>query len=475
MTKPAYPTAPIPSDKMPPGIPYIVGNEAAERFSFYGMAGILSVFMTKYLLDDHGNLAPMSEQEATACYHWFTAAVYFFPVLGGILADAFWGKYRTIVTLSLVYCLGHVALAIDETRLGLFTGLILIAVGAGGIKSCVSAHVGDQFGPRNGRLIERVFGWFYFAINVGSGAATFLMPWLLDKYGPGLAFAVPGIFMALATLFFFMGRYKFAHIPAGGIGFVKEALSGEGLRVLGRLAIVYLFVAPFWALFNQIGSTWVFQASRMDRHWLNFEWLRTLEAKLCDAGFTFVEGWTGAEPLPAQIQTANPVLILILIPLFAYCVYPLINRVFRLTPLRKISLGLFLAVLPFSLCALIEIWIERGGRPNILWQMPAYVLLTSAEVMVSITCLEFSYTQAPKKMKSLVMGLFLCSMSLGNAITWGVTTFLQNDDGTSKISWSNYFWFFTAMMLITAVLFVGAARLYKGRTYIQDEADGSGE
>jgi len=471
MTRHSYPTEPIPTDRMPPGIPYIVGNEAAERFSFYGMAGILAVFMKDYLMDAHGHLAPMSEEAATACYHWFTAAVYFFPVLGGILADAFWGKYRTIVALSLVYCLGHVALALDETRLGLFTGLILIALGAGGIKSCVSAHVGDQFGPSNRRLIERVFAWFYFAINLGSAGATLLMPWLLDAYGPGMAFAVPGIFMGLATLLFFMGRYRFAHIPAGGIGFVQETLSGEGLRVLGRLAMIYVFVAPFWALFHQIGSTWVFQADRMDRHWLNFPWLEAMEAQLCDVGLTFVKGWTGSELLPAQIQTANPVLIMILIPAFSYGVYPLVHKVFPLTPLRKISMGLFLAVVPFSMCALIEIAIMRGARLNILWQLPAYFLLTSAEVMVSITCLEFSYTQAPKKMKSLVMGLFLLSISLGNAITWGVTTCLENADGSSRISRSGYFWLFAVMMLVTAVLFVGVARLYRGRTYIQGADD----
>ena len=129
-----YLTAPRASEKMPRGIPYIIGNELAERFSFYGMKCILVVFMTKYLMDSDANLNPMSDGEATYWYHVFTSAVYYTPILGAIISDAFLGKYRTILILSAVYCLGHLTLAIDETRYGLALGLTLISVGAGGIK-----------------------------------------------------------------------------------------------------------------------------------------------------------------------------------------------------------------------------------------------------------------------------------------------------------------------------------------------------
>ncbi len=145
-----YLTAPVPSTANPiSGIPYIIGNEAAERFSFYGMRAILVDFMTKFLLDSQGDPAHLSEDNAKYYYHLFVASAYFFPVFGAILADVWLGKYRTIVSLSLVYCLGHLALAIDDTKVGLFTGLALIAVGSGGIKPCVSARVGDQFGKSN--------------------------------------------------------------------------------------------------------------------------------------------------------------------------------------------------------------------------------------------------------------------------------------------------------------------------------------
>ena len=129
-----------------------------------------------------GNLDPMNEEEAKGWYHLFGSAVYALPALGAIVSDAWWGKYSTILRVSIIYCLGHLALALDETpRVGLAIGLTLIAIGSGGIKPCVTAHVGDQFGKENEHLLSKVISWFYFSINFGSFFATMLTPWLL-KY-----------------------------------------------------------------------------------------------------------------------------------------------------------------------------------------------------------------------------------------------------------------------------------------------------
>ena len=234
-----YTTAPVPSKKWPAGISYIIGNEAAERFSFYGMKGILVVFMTAHLLNSQGQADYMSEADAKVWFHLFTSAVYFTPLLGGLLSDIFLGKYRTIILLSLVYCLGHFMLAIDDTRFGLGIGLGLIAVGAGGIKPCVSAHVGDQFGKTNQPLLEKAFSWFYFAINLGAAISTILTPILLKNYGPGWAFGVPGGLMVLATIVFWMGRWKFVHIPPGGMKWVRETFSRDGILILAKLGIIF--------------------------------------------------------------------------------------------------------------------------------------------------------------------------------------------------------------------------------------------
>ena len=118
----------------------------------------------------------MSPDDADIWFHNFTSFVYFTPVVGALIADVFWGKYNTILWVSLLYCAGHGVLAMGETRTHLFIGLTLIGMGAGGIKPCVSAHVGDQFGPANEHLLSKVYNWFYFSINLGAFLAQFVHP-----------------------------------------------------------------------------------------------------------------------------------------------------------------------------------------------------------------------------------------------------------------------------------------------------------
>lgn len=412
-----YLTSPPQTSKIPKGIPYIIGNEAAERFSFYGMKGILVVFMTQYLFLLPGSQAvePMVKATAVEYYHLFTTAVYFTPILGALLADIFLGKYMTILTLSLVYCAGHGALALmginDSINpwYALVSGLFLISLGSGGIKPCVSAHVGDQFGSKNSHLLTKAFGWFYFSINTGAFLSTLMTPWLLNWYGPHLAFGIPGVLMALATLLFWMGRKVFIHIPAGGAEWLAELKSPVGRGALLKVSIVFIFIAVFWALFDQTGSSWVLQAEDMNRTWLGVTWLSS------------------------QIQAINPIMILIYIPIFQFVIYPLINRVWTLTPMRKISLGLFVMVGGFGIVALAQSWIDAGETPSIGWQVLAYAILTASEVMVSITGLEFAYTQAPKKMKSVIMALFLMSVSLGNFFTAAVNHVIVVETGSQVV------------------------------------------
>lgn len=430
-----YKTEADSSPTVPEGIPFIIGNEAAERFSYYGMRAILVVFMTQQLMDSTGRPDLMSEQEAQGYFHLFVSAVYIMPLFGALLADGLLGKYRTIIGLSVIYGLGHFVLSIDDTRLGLMLGLGLIATGAGGIKPCVSAHVGDQFGINNRHLISIVFSWFYFSINLGAFAAMLVIPWLLDRYGSSTAFAVPGLLMLLATLVFWQGRFRFVHVPPAGITLINDLLSAQGIKILTKLAGIYLFIAMFWALFEQIGSSWVLQAQKMDRH------IGSIEL------------------LPSQIQAANPLLIMLLTPLFSYQVYPFLNRFFALTDLGKMTAGLFLTVFAFAIPGFIQMQLDQGSSVHIIWQLPAYLLMTSAEVMVSITCLHFSYTQAPKTMKSLIMAFYFVSVSLGNLFTSAVNFVIENEDGTSKLEGADYFWFFTGIMLFTALSFLSVSRM----------------
>jgi POT family proton-dependent oligopeptide transporter len=441
-----YLTAPIKTDKMPPGVPFIIGNEIAERFCYYGVNTILFIFMTQNLLDRNGAAAHMDEAEARGWCHTFAAGVYFLPFLGALLADAVFGKYFTILSLSIVYCFGNLALAVDHTRLGLAIGLSLIALGAGGIKPCVSANVGDQFGATNQHLLPRIFTWFYFAINLGSAFSTLLTPVLLAEFGPAWAFGTPGVFMLLATVIFWMGRKKFVHIPpARPFPYLREMFQREHLKALLNLLILVPFATVYWSLWNQNFYGWVEQAEHMDRHVL------------------------GHEMLPSQIQAANPIFVLCFLPFFSYVIYPLVGKFVRVTPLRKFGAGLFANALAFFIVWLAQTWIDAGRTPSVLWQILAFVPLTAGEVLLSVTHLEFSYTQAPKKMKSLVMCLYLGSIALGNVLAARVNFMIEH--GTLSLPGASYYWFFLKIMVVTAVIFIIVSQFYRGKTYIQDEAE----
>ena len=387
-----YLHTPLKTKKIPKGIPYIISNEAAERFSFYGMKGILVIYMTQYLFLTTGE-ANISEQNAKGYFHLFTSAVYFFPIFGALISDIFFGKYKTIIALSLIYCLGHLVLAIDPSILGLSLGLMFISIGSGGIKPCVSAHLGDQFSKTNSSLISRAYGWFYIAINLGAFTSTLITPYLLKYYSPTIAFAVPGIFMVLATLFFWAGRYKFIHIKPEGKKTLLELKKSKNIKIILKLFTLFIFVSFFWCLFDQTGSSWILQAEKMDREIF------------------------GIEILSGQILSTNPIMILIFTPLFFKYLYPKLNNYINLNSVNKIIIGFLLTFLSFALITIIQYWIDLGKEVNISWQFLAYAILTSGEIFVSITCLEISYTQAPKKLKSITVSIFLLSISIGNLYT----------------------------------------------------------
>jgi POT family proton-dependent oligopeptide transporter len=430
---------------MPPGIPFIIGNELAERFSFYGMRAILYLFMTTALVTHEGAADLMSEAKAKEWTHLFIAGVYFTPLLGALLADLWLGKYRTIIALSLVYCLGHLALALDNTRSGLVVGLTLIAIGAGGIKPCVSAHVGDQFARTNASLLSKAFNWFYLAINFGAVISQLLTPKLLEWYGPHVAFGVPGVLMLAATIVFWMGRNTFAHVPADRSRFLSDLMDPKFLRALAGLIPLFMLIAAFWSIFDQSSSAWVEQAKKMDLNVLGF----TLN--------------------PAQLQAINPFFILTLIPLFTLVLYPQVARLMDFTPLRRIGVGFMLTLATIYVSGWIEQQISAGFKPSIGWQVLSYWLITSAEILISITALEFSYTQAPPRLKSLVMSLDLMSVALGNFFTARVNAYIEKVGALANLDGAHYWWFFLKVTAATTILFFVVAIFYKGQTYLQDD------
>lgn len=482
MEKAPAPSATAKTSRFPKSVPYIIGNEAAERFSFYGMRSILVIFLVdQFYNPTHTKaLTTVAEAHANESTHFFVTLAYALPFVGGLVADWFTGKYRLILYISMVYCLGHLFLATFDTNLNGFTaGLVLVAIGAGGIKSCVSANVGDQFNSTNQDLLSKVYGWFYFSINAGSMVSTILIPWTYAHYGAKWAFGIPGILMGLATIIFFSGRKLYVKVPPAGINrdnFVFISLYAlfniskkkkgeslldvakakhspekvEGVKAVYRVMTVFFFALAFWAVWDQCLSEWVLQASKMNR--------------------TINLGFTKFEMLAGQVQTVNTIFLLAFIPIFNYWLYPLFDRIgLKTTPLRRLGFGLVLTALSFVVIALIQTNIDGGGTPSIWWQIFAYMVLSAAEVLVSITGLEYAYTHSPKSMKSTMNGIWFLVVSLGNLFTAAINGNISNHGFLAPyLIGANFYWFFVAIIAVFVIAFMFIAPRLKERSYITD-------
>lgn len=431
--------------RYPRGIPWIIATEAAERFSYYGMRSILTVYLVSQFFNPSGDAAlqATAEAQANAQTHLFVSLAYFMPVIGALLADGLFGRYRVILGLSLVYCVGHLCLALfDDSLDGFAFGLLLLALGAGGIKANVSAFVGSQFegsaDAATPALMAKAYGWFYFSINAGAVVAMALMPWLLEHQGARVAFGVPGLFMALATLLFWRGRrhYRFEPPPTRRFGRAERRVLLADLRAAAPVLLVFAFIPPFWALWDQSQSAWVLQAGKLD-----------------------LQLWPGLSLLPAQVQLANPALVLLLIPLFTHGVYPGLARLgLAPTPLRRIGIGLLLTALAFVVIALIQEGVDAGQRPSVWWQLLAYLLLTMGEVLVSVTGLEYAYTQAPVRLKSVLTAFWLLTISLGNLAVGLINTSIADGGFFARYVGADYYWLFVAIMLVVTTGFAMVAR-----------------
>ncbi len=482
--------------KLPRQIPYIIGNEACERFSFYGMRNILTPFLITSLLLS----APLAERAGLAkeVFHTFVIGVYFFPLLGGWLSDRFFGKYNTVFWLSLVYVIGHACLAaFEDNKTGFYTGLFLIALGSGGIKPLVSAFVGDQFDQTNKAKAKLVYDAFYWTINFGSFFASLLMPKILKAWGPAWAFGIPGILMALATVIFWAGRKKYVHLPPAPpnpnsfMNVVRTALvsrapgqsrPGLVLAAIGiALAVVLLTLwaaGPSWwpkemsfvisfclglaavLALGGIGTSMQLERAR-GRHsdeavngvravlrilivfalvtpfWSLFDqkastWIIQGNAMRMPDG-PWWPTWLISEP--AQMQALNPLLVMALIPFNNLVLYPALRRFgFEPTALRRMGSGIAFSGLAWIAAGAIQLAIDGGDPVSIVWQVLPYVLLTFGEVLVSATGLEFAYSQAPPSMKGTIMSFWLLSVTFGNLWVLLTNASVRNPAVISRIA-----------------------------------------
>lgn len=505
---------------MPRQIPYIIANEGCERFSFYGMRNILTPFLITTLLmflpED------MRTGEAKHVFHTFVIGVYFFPLLGGWLADRYFGKYNTVFWLSLVYCAGHACLAIFEDNVnGFYFGLFLIALGSGGIKPLVASFVGDQFDQTNKDKAKIVFDAFYWIINFGSFFASLLMPVLLRDYGPAWAFGVPGILMFIATMVFWSGKKKYVHVPPSPpnphsfMQVAKTALlakaPGQGrpglnVALVGAAgAVVSLAMSVQWGFvigactalvllmaFGGIGASMQLDRARgihpqeavdgvravlrilivfalVTPFWSLFDQKASTWIVQANAMTTQVSifGWS-FDVIPAQMQALNPLLVMILIPVNNLLLFPLLRKLgIEPSPLRRMTAGIVLSAAAWIVVGNLQVALDAGDPVSIAWQIAPYALLTLGEVLVSATGLEFAYSQAPASMKGVIMALWYLAVTVGNLWVLIVNASVKNEavvgyiEGTGMGVMAAQMYFFAGFALLSAIVFGWYATRYK--------------
>jgi solute carrier family 15 (oligopeptide transporter), member 1 len=540
----------------PTGFWFFFWGEFAERCSFYGMRAILARYMADQLA--------LGQDNAGTYVSIFVAACYFLPLLGGWVADRFFGKYWTIVGFSIPYILGHVILGIESFTF-MAIALTLLAMGSGVIKPNISTLMGltyDQQRAGQTKLRSDAFAIFYFAINIGAALSQFAMPPLRDAYGYAIAFLFPAVLMVIAFIIFAAGKKYYAKEEVREHKEVTPEEKAERWHILGRVAGLFFLVMFFWAIFDQASSTWIFFAEAC------------MDIRLF-----------GVEVAPDQIQAFNPVFILILLPPITLFIKYLDKRGFQIRATGKMLVGFLLTAGCMGVMALAawlageaekrpailkgeqvklvvsgdkmvaidgklridapgdgpvsiqretrtqdengrtiiekERWSLQGegvlklvptgqdrkeGDPQALavegrltklvkslkedkketllegtlqaqvegkmdvdqrwfvapdkkvtvwWQVFAYLIITVAEVLISVTGLELGYTAAPKSMTGFVTGIWLFTVGMGNLFINAPVTRLY-----TTMQPSVYFFMLTGLMLVVAVAFLFVARRF---------------
>lgn len=427
-------------DTHPPALWFIFWGEFAERCSYYGMRAILALYLASVLGYTTG--------EANAIQSNFKMACYMLPLLGGFLADRYFGRYWTIVGFSIPYVAGHFILGIED-RTAMFIALGLLACGSGVIKPNISTLMGqtyDQKRPGKEQLRTAAFNLFYLAINVGAVISQFSLPQIRDHYGYRMAFQFPAWLMVAALIAFALGKPYYGTDTRSHQELTPEERAQQW-RVLGRLFGIFALIVLFWVPYEQNDNLWVF----FSRDYVD----RTIQ--FGSWSYTFS---------PDQIQFLNPLFVIILIPTFILLFRKLDPHTRFFTPMTKILLGFLFTAAAAGTMSLAGFRASPDAKVvSIYWVGAAYIILTIGEVLLYGTALELAYVAAPKRMKGLVTAIFLLTNTLGNFInSWiGFLYGGSLEDPVEKrgpLPPGQFFLMSSMFALVAAVAFVFVGRAY---------------
>jgi POT family proton-dependent oligopeptide transporter len=438
----------------PRGLATLFMTEMWERFSWYGMRAILTLYLVAGVLD-----GPLEDREALAAaiYGVYNALVYMLAMPGGWIADRVWGARKAVLVGGAVIAAGHYVLAIPADAT-FFVGLVLIALGTGLLKPNISTMVGGLYAPGDGARRDAGFTLFYMGINIGALAAPLVVGTVGEKVDWHLGFGLAGVGMTLALVQYVLGS---RHL--GDIGRVPPTpASPREKRTVARRAALWLGVAAaallldvalgtydiehlvnvmavlgiavpvvyFTVMFRSPSLTaeerprirafmWFFVTSVL--FWMIYDQSGSLLTLFADnktdrsvGGWEFPASW---------FQSVNPVFVIVLAPVFASVWVWLARRSREPSTVTKFALAMLLIGGSFGIMGLAGAAAASSdtGKVTVFWLLSVYLVQTLGEMCLSPVGLSLSTKLAPARFASQVMGLWFLATATGNAINGWAT------------------------------------------------------
>jgi proton-dependent oligopeptide transporter, POT family len=472
----------------PRGLSTLFFTEMWERFSYYGMRAILTLYMTKTLAE--GGLG-FDEKYASLIYATYVSSVWYLPLIGGWLADKIFGARRAVLIGGIVIACGHYSMAIN-TKPNFFAGLVLIACGTGLLKPNISAMVGQLYSPGDKRR-DAGFSIFYMGINLGAFLSPIVVGFLAQAqwfrnfissmgFNPNSAwhwgFGAAGVGMTLGVLQYVLGGQRLSDVGAkperqpanvqtrNSFDFITLGLAILGAMIgtalgfyfgdAGLVSALFPCVVGFFAGYL-IGTTRLLNGDELKRvlvifilfifsilFWMTYEQAGSSLTLFADRlTQTTVFGWTYPS---SWFQSVPAVFVIILAPVFAAIWQGLGNR--QPSSPGKFTYGLIFAGLAFVLVTFASA-LAGGGRVSPWWLVGVYLLQTVGELCLSPVGLSTVTKLSPARMVGLMLGVWFLSISIGSYIA-GLTG--RMFEGNSTATLTKGFGIFAAITLAAAII-----------------------
>ncbi|HCZ10067.1 MAG TPA: MFS transporter [Flavobacteriaceae bacterium] len=425
----------------PPGLFVLFFTELWERFSYYGMRALFTIFLVAETSDQNPGFG-WTNEEAIALYGWYTMLVYVASIPGGWIADNYLGQKKTVMLGGLLLCLGHGILALDS-EISFYVGCAFIILGVGGLKPNISSMVGGLYADGDGKR-DLGFYIFYLGINLGAFFAPLLCGWVGETYNWHYGFGLAAIGMLIGQITYYCGQPYLAGV--GELAFSskeeKQRLKNTKLTPIEKdrvkvLLISFLMIIIFWGAFEQAGGLMnLYAKQKTDRMLMGFE-------------------------IPASwFQALNAFFIVTLAVVVGRIWMIIKTKGGEASSIFKIALGILIMGIGFIFMRFAASEYTLMGKSSMYWLVLAYLFHTLGELCASPVSLSYITKLAPLKYASLIMGVYWAASGLGNKLAATIGAYAGA--AGEKATFTGIFVFCTLFALLIMAILKPLKRLAHG-------------